>query len=238
METWLFTAGTATMMLTSTLDGRQTACPGEVVTYTCTVPRTSSAGWDVPPDIMQLTYFPSSQTERPEDIGDFQVVLTNVGPIDMGLADLTFTLTVTATLGRNGTVVQCLGDEAGERISLVLKVASELSMIFSVDLPHSEGVSSNKNLEYGLRFYTCTVFVCLWCVLTGTYCLVLSPHQMFLVYPATFSKNRVWTPSLGKLGPNYNVYWYVVTPIRSLNYIMTDSQLVDFLDAKAYITSN
>ena len=175
METWLSTSGTATMILTSTLDGRQTACPGEVVTYTCTVPRTSSAGWDVPPDIMQFNYFPSSQTGRPEDIGDFQVVLTDVGPIDMGLADLTFTLTVTATLGRNGTVVQCLGDEAGERVSLVLNIASELSMIFSVDLPHSEGVSSNKNLECGLCFYTCTVFVCLWCVLTGT-SLVSTPN--------------------------------------------------------------
>ena len=163
------------MILTSTLDGRQTACPGEVVTYTCTVPRTSSAGWDVPPDIMQFTYFPSSQTGRPEDIGDFQVVLTDVGPIDMGLADLTFTLTVTATLGRNGTVVNCLGDEAGERISLVLNIASELSMIFSGDLPHSKGVSNHINLEYGLCFYTCTVFVCLWCVLTGT-SLVSTPN--------------------------------------------------------------
>ena len=125
------------MMLTSTLDGRQTACPGEVVTYTCTALRTSSAGWDVPPDIMQLTYFPSSQTERPEDIGDFQVVLTNVGLPDMGLADLTFTLTVTATLRRNGTVVQCLGDEAGERVSLVLKVASEYSMYTCMQFMYS-----------------------------------------------------------------------------------------------------
>ena len=168
MEPWLFTAGTATMMLTSTLDGRQTACPGEVVTYTCTVPRTSSAGWDVPPDIMQFNYFPSSQTGQPVDIGDFQVVLTNVGLPDMGLADFTFTLTVTATLGRNGTVVQCLGDEAGERVSLVLNIASELSMIFSVDLPHSEGVSNNINLECGLCFYT-YICVCMWCNAINTY---------------------------------------------------------------------
>ena len=126
------------MMLTSTLDGRQAACPGEVVTYTCTVPRTSSAGWDVPPDIMQFTYFPSSQTGQPDDIGYFQVVLTNVGVLDnMGLADLTFTLTVTATLGQNGTVVNCLGDEAGERISLVLKVASEYSMYTCMQFMYS-----------------------------------------------------------------------------------------------------
>ena len=121
------------MTLTSTLDRRQTACPGEVVTYTCIVLRTSAVGWDVPPDIMQFIYFPSSQTGQPVNIGDFQVVLTNVGPIDMGLADLTTTLTVTATAGRNGTVVQCLGDEAGERVTLILNIASELSMIFNVE---------------------------------------------------------------------------------------------------------
>ena len=75
---------------------------------------------------MQFTYFPSSQIGQPVNIGDFQVVLTNVGPIDRGLTDLTTTLTVTATLARNGTMVQCLGDEAGERVSLVLNIASDL----------------------------------------------------------------------------------------------------------------
>ena len=121
-----------------------------MVTYTCTVLRTSSADWDVSPDILQLTYFPSSQTGQPVNIGDFQVVLTDVGPIDMGLADLTTNLTVTATLARNGTVVQCLGDEAGERVSLVLNIASELSMIFNMNLPHSEGVLNSESLECSL----------------------------------------------------------------------------------------
>ena len=102
------------------------------MTYTCTILRTSAIGWDVPPDIMQFTYFPSSQTGQPVKIGDFQVVLTNVGPIDMGLADLTTTLTVTATAGQNGTVVQCLGDEAGERVTLILNIASEYCVIFNV----------------------------------------------------------------------------------------------------------
>ena len=154
--------------MTSTLNGRQTACPGEVVTYTCTVLRTSSAGWDVPPDIMQFTYFPSSQIGQPVNIGDFQVVLTNVGPIDRELADLTTTLTVTTTLARNRTVVQCLGDEAGERVSLVLNIASELSMIFNVNLPESEGVSNNESLECGLCFCTCMYVVC------TTYSIILS----------------------------------------------------------------
>ena len=42
-----------------------------------------------------------------------------------GLADLYTTLTVTATPERNGTVVQCRGDEPSERMSLTLHIASE-----------------------------------------------------------------------------------------------------------------
>ena len=123
---WPFNIGTAAVTLTSTLDGRRAACPGEVVTYTCTAPRTSSTGWDVPPDIMQFNYFPSSSIGQ-QDIGDFQVALISNVPISMGVADLTITLTVTATADRNGTVVQCLGDEPSERISAVLSIASELN---------------------------------------------------------------------------------------------------------------
>ena len=121
---WPFNIGTAAVTLTSTLDGRRAACPGEVVTYTCTAPRTSSAGWDVPPDIMQFNYFPSNSIEQ-RRIGDFQVALISNVPVSRGVADLTITLTVTATVDRNGTVVQCLGDEPDERISIVLNITSE-----------------------------------------------------------------------------------------------------------------
>ena len=123
------------MTLTSTLDGRQAACPGEVVTYTCTAPRTSSAGWDVPPDIMQFNYFPSSPIGQ-QDIGDFQVALISNVPISMGLADLTTTLTITATADRNGTVVQCLGDEPSETDSAVLNIASEPIDYSEYGIPH------------------------------------------------------------------------------------------------------
>ena len=124
--TGVFTAGTAIVTLTSTLDGRQTACPREVVTYTCTVLHTSAAGWHVPPDIMELNYFPSS-TIGQRVIGGIQISLTNkdVDPNNAALANLTITLTVTATVGRNGTGVQCRGDEPSERMSLVLYIASE-----------------------------------------------------------------------------------------------------------------
>ena len=114
------------MTLTSTLDGRQTACPGKVVTYTCTVLRTTVITWVALPDIDGVDYFPSSPLGQ-QVIGDFQIALTGNIPNGLGLADLTITLTVTATLARNGTVVQCRGDEPSERMSLVLNIASEQS---------------------------------------------------------------------------------------------------------------
>ena len=113
------------MTLTSTLNGRQTACPGKVVTYTCTVLRTSSITWFVLPDI-DVDYFPNSPLGQ-QTIRGFQLALTNRVPDPINptaLADLTTTLTVTATVGRNGTVVECRGDAPSERRSQVLNIAS------------------------------------------------------------------------------------------------------------------
>ena len=114
------------MTLTSTLDGRQTACPGEVVTYTCTVPRTAVISVYALPDIDGVHYFPRSPIGQ-QVIRGFQLALTNKvpDPNNAALADLTITLTVTATLAHNGTEVQCRGDEPSERMSLVLNLASE-----------------------------------------------------------------------------------------------------------------
>ena len=119
------------MTLTSTLDGRQTACPREVVTYTCTVLCTTAITWFALPGINGVGYFASGRSFGPEVTGDFQLALTERVPDPNNpttLADLTTTLTVTATLVRNGTVVQCRGDEPNERISLVLNIASEQSV--------------------------------------------------------------------------------------------------------------
>ena len=116
------------MTLTSTLDGRQAACPGEVVTYTCTVLQTAVISVYALPDIDGVHYFPRSPLGQ-QSIRGFQLALTNKvpDPTNPALADLTITLTVTATLARNGTVhvVQCRGDEPSERMSLVLYIASE-----------------------------------------------------------------------------------------------------------------
>ena len=114
------------MTLTSTLDGRQTACPGMVVTYTCIALRTTVVTWFVLPDI-DVDYFATSSLEQ-RVISGFQLSLTGNVPDPSNpttIADLTITLTVTATLARNGTVVQCRGDEPSERMSQTLNIASE-----------------------------------------------------------------------------------------------------------------
>ena len=125
-----FTSGAAVVTLTSTLGGRQAACPGEVVTYTCTALHTTVAGWNVPPDIMEYDYFTRSQIGQQIIITVFKLALTNkvLDPNNAALADLTTTLTVTATAGQNGTVVECHGDEPSETMNLVLSVTSEHNM--------------------------------------------------------------------------------------------------------------
>ena len=105
------------------------------MTYTCIAPRTTVLSWFALPDVDGVDYFPRSQLGE-QVMGDFRIALINNNPNGLGLADLTTTLTVTATAGRNGTVVECRGDDPSERMSLVLTIASEHSMIFNVNLPH------------------------------------------------------------------------------------------------------
>ena len=118
--------GRAAVTLTSTLDGRQAACPREVVTYTCIALRTTVVTWFVLPDI-DVDYFATSPLQQ-WVISGFQLALTGNVPDPSNpttIADLTITLTVTATAGRNGTVVECRGDQPSERMSQTLNIASE-----------------------------------------------------------------------------------------------------------------
>ena len=117
-------------MLTSNVE-HGAACPGEVVVYTCTAPRTSIVSWLFPPDINnELDYFASSPIGQVQVFGDSQVVLTNriQDHNTPGLADLTTTLIVTATPAQHGRRVTCLGDEPSEISSLILNITSEHSV--------------------------------------------------------------------------------------------------------------
>ena len=87
-----------TITLNSSLDGRQAACYGEVVTYTCTVTGAVSISWTATPNLTDpslVQFFARTNNS--------QVTLTSVGPA----ADLTSTFVFTATVALNGTRIQC-----------------------------------------------------------------------------------------------------------------------------------
>ena len=69
--------GTATVTLTSTLDGRQAACPGEVVTYTFTALRTTVVSWFAFANIDGVDYLPRLESNWAAGFGDFQLAPTN-----------------------------------------------------------------------------------------------------------------------------------------------------------------
>ena len=116
----------ATTTLTSTLDGRQTACPGEVVTYTCTVIQAFLIDWTAEPFIGESNRLQFSRSTPTEDRVidcsdsstvpcvdlDYRATLTRVGPVQSGFADMTSTFIFTARARVNGTVVQCMGSTA------------------------------------------------------------------------------------------------------------------------------
>ena len=112
----------ATIILMSSVDGRQGAFPGEMVTYTCSVTTAATISWTAAPLLINPGFVQFSANSPPNQrmrdcsnfqsinctLFNFQAALTNVGQLDMnGLANLTSTLSFTVTSGLNGIVVQC-----------------------------------------------------------------------------------------------------------------------------------
>ena len=96
--------------------GMRQACPGETVTYTCTVTQGIALDWIVEPFFSgssPLRFLSTTPTGSSQDCNgvtavncsdfDFVATLTDVNP------DITSTLTFTATVRLSGTVVQCRG---------------------------------------------------------------------------------------------------------------------------------
>ena len=128
--------------LTSSVDGRQAACPGEVVTYTCTVIQGIRLEWVAAPFIMEinvLQFTPSvpentvlncsdsSSAVQCSDL-DYRAILTEVGTVQGGLADMTSTFRFTASARVNGTVVECRTTNASgiQRLIKAINVAGAL----------------------------------------------------------------------------------------------------------------
>ena len=124
---------TATVVLDSSV-GMRGVCPGERVTYTCTVTQGIALDWIVEPFISgtDIRFRNSTPTNsRSVDCNsvsppqcdniNFMVTLTNttnsMTVMNIAVADITSTLTFNAAARLNGTVVQCRGVTAETQIA-------------------------------------------------------------------------------------------------------------------------
>ena len=105
------------------MGGRLPACPGEVVTYTCTVIQGAVLEWvaaqyntntnpnhpqftPTTPENTALDYSDSSSAVQCSDF-DYQATIADVSNVGSGFADMTSTFRFTANARLNGTVVEC-----------------------------------------------------------------------------------------------------------------------------------
>ena len=105
--------------------GRQAACPGEEVTFTCNVTDAGALQWDINLLSDPIRFAPidilNNATTMMDSSGRFTAVLTSA--MQNGLfGDLTSQLTVTVSEMLNGTVVQC-SDGTSLSMSKTLNIA-------------------------------------------------------------------------------------------------------------------
>ena len=136
-------ASTQTVTLTSSveLNGRQAACPREVVTFTCMVTDSPGLRWIAEPFISPsdpITFVVSSAPGNMavDGSGQFRAVLTSLSVAQSDLiGDLTSELTVTASETLGGTVVQCLATTT-ILMSITLTLAGTNEYLFQCRLLH------------------------------------------------------------------------------------------------------
>ena len=93
--------------------GRQAACPGEEVTFTCNVTDGGVLQWIAEPHITQsnpVTFSVASATvgDTRDPTAQIHIVLDDVSPgSDPRLGDFVSTLTVRNSTALSGTVIQC-----------------------------------------------------------------------------------------------------------------------------------
>ena len=115
----LMSAQTVTLTSSVEQDGRQAACPREVVTFTCMVNEATRLRWIAEPFIPQsdpITFVSAATAGAMavDDSGQFRAVLVSIVLIGGGLSDFNSRLTVTASGSGslNGTEIQCSGRQS------------------------------------------------------------------------------------------------------------------------------
>ena len=122
MNSYGFFTVTGCVILTSSVEEGGLVCPGEEVTFTCTVIEQPSLGWNNEQYIVGEVIFlcrDQMKLRVPISRGPFQIVLTSLSPSNSSqVANITSTLTVNATLTLNGTVVECNDWDKSAEITL------------------------------------------------------------------------------------------------------------------------
>jgi len=129
----LFFTVTGHLNLTSSVEKGELACPGEEVTFTCTVIEQHALTWRIEQyisprgDVTFATVNEIPVVGLPVSRGPFQIVLTSyrLNPSNSA-ANITSTLAVNATPTLNGTVVEC--DAVGMSAEVTLHVAGKRNL--------------------------------------------------------------------------------------------------------------
>ena len=116
------------MTLTSSVEQarRQAACPGEEVTFTCTVTEAGGLQWIAEPYINQsdsVSFSGASATagDTRDPTPHIHIVLDDVNPgSDPRLSEFVSTLTVRNSTALSGTVIQCFNGAFTRNSSLIV----------------------------------------------------------------------------------------------------------------------
>ena len=140
---------TEDITLTSTLGRRQAVCPGEVVVYTCIALHTTAVEWNAAPYVQSVIFF-QDDTDTERTGGGFQLALTGRVPNGTGFSDLTATLTVTATVPLNATVIRCVSDNGRRELELMVNdVTSKLAVLCETSTVDDCGLEQSLLVESG-----------------------------------------------------------------------------------------
>ena len=118
---WILLAGNVILTSTVINDGRQFACEGEMVTFTCQVIRSASLQWYSP--LIHLIVYNIRNTDPVVSMQPFTANLTSIGRSGI-FSNFTSTLQVTASrmFAKSNTTVECR-NQPGVNVSSRFTVA-------------------------------------------------------------------------------------------------------------------
>jgi len=148
---------TGCVILTSSVEEGGLVCPGEEVTFTCTVIEQPSLGWKdkqyISADEVIFLHNDQLKLEVPVFRGPFQFVLTSLSPSNSSqVANMTSTLAVNATPTLNGTMVECGDGNRSAEITLHVAIAGPppppCNPTYNIQQHSHDSITINVEWEY------------------------------------------------------------------------------------------